>query len=393
MNEQQGVSPASADGAPALGPWDVGHSSATGGRNLYVRSADGDVYVGVIFEPANAARIVEAMNAADLPLPPFKRRPVLGHPSQNMTGDEDGNTWSEGVGWALSWGCQLTFGRTEGTGVPYVQVSLSDEDRRRGITQRTATRAQVAEFARMLAEQFGEPSTVVPDPRDAEVELLRQQLADALAENARVDEYHTEWQRADAEVTRLRREADEIRRTLAVELNLKPSELDGRETTDLAAELADRRRSSVIYWKGLAERRKRELAQHLADENSAQAVSDRLCADIRNLNAGHDGTMRYITNRLADILDADEGTPVDGLLSLAGRRLDGLLKDRDQASSQRDGLRIELTQLRAKAELASDREKIAAERDVMATALVSMQQILNAADKKIASTTDEKVPF
>lgn len=63
MNEQQGVSPASADGAPALGPWDVGHSSATGGRNLYVRSADGDVYVGVIFEPADARRIVQLMNA------------------------------------------------------------------------------------------------------------------------------------------------------------------------------------------------------------------------------------------------------------------------------------------------------------------------------------------
>jgi hypothetical protein len=66
-DEQQGVSPVSAGGASAPGPWDIGHSPATGGRNLYVRDADGDVYVGVIFEPADARRIVEAMNAAERP--------------------------------------------------------------------------------------------------------------------------------------------------------------------------------------------------------------------------------------------------------------------------------------------------------------------------------------
>jgi hypothetical protein len=66
--EQQGVSPATAGGADAPGPWDVGHN-AVDGRALYVRgsSPSDDVFVGVIFEPADAARIVETMNAAEQP--------------------------------------------------------------------------------------------------------------------------------------------------------------------------------------------------------------------------------------------------------------------------------------------------------------------------------------
>jgi len=162
-NEQESVSPATAGGAPA---------------------PDLVALCAAALPALDAARKV--FEAAAAPLPPFKRRPVLGEPTVNMTGDEDGRTWPEGVGWALSWGCQLSFGRDEKTNVPYVQVSLSDEDRRRGITQRSATRAQVAEFARMLAEQFGEPSTVVPDPCDAEIERLRGLVWQVTAERDRM---------------------------------------------------------------------------------------------------------------------------------------------------------------------------------------------------------------
>jgi hypothetical protein len=134
---------------------------------------------GLVFDVVSAQLITGTLNGSlnAKALAPFKLRPVLKGPELNMDGDDEGNTWPDGVGWALSWGCQLTFGRDEETGEPTVCVSMSDEDLRRGITSRTAKRHQVAEFARLLAAQFGEPSTVVPDPRDAEIERLREELA------------------------------------------------------------------------------------------------------------------------------------------------------------------------------------------------------------------------
>lgn len=344
MTEQQsGVSPASAGGAPAPGPWDVGHSPATGGRNLYVRSADGDVYVGVIFEPDRAARIVEVMNEVERPLPPFKRRPVLGEPKVNMDGNEDGITWAEGVGWALSWGCQLTFGRTEETGVPYVQVSLSDEDRRRGTTQRTATRAQVAEFARMLAEQFGEPSRLGPSDGLADrihealfnasnksdnvvewtravleiVDPIRSELVgtqarlDAARLNAsdaeqQRDEAREEWKRADAEVTRQRKELERIAAFVGGSAAMPSSVRSAVEAEFGRRDMKHQRAWEQAMGPLVAERDRlrKKLDQHLADENSAQAANDRLRAALTNAEADRDvaqANERDLRRRLARI--------------------------------------------------------------------------------------------
>jgi septal ring factor EnvC (AmiA/AmiB activator) len=356
-------------------------------------------------------RLVESYpGLADLattPLPPFELRPVLGEPSLNMDGDEDGNEWPDSVGWSLSLGCQLTFSHGgDETGDATAQVSMSDMDLRRGITKRTATRAQVAAFGRLLVEQFGEPAG--PDPRDAEIERLREvvearnekieqlaSIADKLEEQrdearaewqgaegevshlrAELDKYRhdidfiasersearreltearcayetflrerddarEEWKRADAEVTRLADELRAIRNRLAVELNRKPSELDGRETTDLAVELADRRGKSVDYWKGLAQQRGRQVDQsardirevvaernrlrakldaHLADENSAQAANDRLRDELGNAEAGRDAARAEIRDLRRRLNRIAQETMFESTITTAPRR-------------------------------------------------------------------------
>jgi hypothetical protein len=55
--------------------------------------------------------------------------------------------------------------------------------------------------------------------------------------------------------------------------------------------------------------------------SSAQAANDRLRDQIQNLNAAHDSTIRFIANRLADMLDADQ-TDIHTLLALTEQRLD-----------------------------------------------------------------------
>jgi hypothetical protein len=272
--EQQGVSPASAGGAAF--PDEVR-------RRIWVAAEDLANTIG--------CTVVNAPT----PLPPFKRRPVLGDPSPNMTGDEDGNTWAEGVDWALSWGCQLTFGRDEKTAVPYVQVSLSDEDLRRGITQRKATRAQVAEFARLLVEQFGEPA--VPDPRDAEVTRLRRELdarPDASALRGMADQLHAiedgdECAAPEVTIDHVRTLINCVASTsaeyraecvrLGAENATVKAERD-RLRTELDGQRADKEQAEAAH-----DRLRAKLDQHLADENSAQAANDRLRAENERLHA------------------------------------------------------------------------------------------------------------
>lgn len=239
-NEQQDVSPATAGGAPF--PDEVR-------RRIWVAAEDLASTIGCT-----------VVNAPP-PLPPFKRRPVLKGSELTMDGDDEGNVWPNGVGWSLSWDCRLTFGRDEDTGEPTVVVNMSGEDLRRGITSRTAKRHQVAEFARLLAEQFGEPTG--PDPRDAEIERLRGALASA--------------------------------------------------------------QKQIVQFEQQRDTARAALAQHLADENSAQAANDRLrdelaqITDLVGVSAVQPGTVQSAVERYLFELDQRRG-------------------ERDEARAERDRL-------------------------------------------------------
>lgn len=63
--------------------------------------------------------------------------------------DDDGVSLEDGVGWDLSWGCRVSFGDDDPAGL-VVAVSMSEEDQRKGITNRLATPEQVRRFARDL---------------------------------------------------------------------------------------------------------------------------------------------------------------------------------------------------------------------------------------------------
>ncbi len=315
MPEQhEDVSPATAGGAAAP-IIDLSAFEAAGrllGEAWIARSAATGAYLSGLLASLAPSQTSDA--APTPPLPPFKRRPVLGNPELNMTGDEDGNTWPESVGWALSWGCQLTFGRDEKTAEPYVQVSLSDEDLRRGITQRKATRAQVAEFARLLAEQFGEPN-----PRDTDVEWLRDEVkriederkadVDRLTRDLRTCEIARNDVRAERDLARDRlaerypviehwqglaetrgAQVEEFARTireLTAERNRLRDERDDEHAELCAALNLDTANATWASLRlGIVEvvternRLRAKLDQHLADENSAQAANDRLRNEI-----------------------------------------------------------------------------------------------------------------
>lgn len=149
---------------------------------------------------------------------------------------------------------------------------------------------------------------------------LRERLTKAFAENTRLDEERDEareeWKRADAEMTRLRKLVGN--ENIGCEPDSDWSGIDRAEAIRQAACF----RQNLTAVRQQRDAIVQQLGQHLADENSAQAANDRLRDDIQNLNAGHDGTMRYITNRLADILDADT-TDIHELLNVTAMRVEG----------------------------------------------------------------------
>lgn len=80
--------------------------------------------------------------------------------------DFDDRPHCYGAGWDLSWGCRVTIGfedtetGDDGIGVGderlHATVSMSDEDKRRGITKRTVTPEQVRQYAYHLLALVGE---------------------------------------------------------------------------------------------------------------------------------------------------------------------------------------------------------------------------------------------
>lgn len=107
-------------------------------------------------------------------LPPAERKPVYGEPGVSTEWDEDADAMRiDGIGWDLSWGCKLSLSRDHETGEYYVSVCTSGEDQRAGITTRSVTREQIASFGQQLVNVFGKQ-----DPRDAEIERLRNRLGD-----------------------------------------------------------------------------------------------------------------------------------------------------------------------------------------------------------------------
>lgn len=83
-------------------------------------------------------------------------RPVYSDPNLIPGWDDDGNPLNEtDCRWDLAFGCALSFGHDDdgiGGGPLHVTVSTSDAHQRDGITVRTVTPEQVAEFGRMLCD-------------------------------------------------------------------------------------------------------------------------------------------------------------------------------------------------------------------------------------------------
>ena len=78
---------------------------------------------------------------------------VYGLPITRFDSTEDSDALDPGtrsVGWALAWGCQLTFGM-EGPGLT-VTVSISDAEQKAGICKREVTPEQLREYARQIRE-------------------------------------------------------------------------------------------------------------------------------------------------------------------------------------------------------------------------------------------------
>jgi hypothetical protein len=96
-------------------------------------------------------------------------RPVYGDPDVRNQYDEDGDAYDPSVGWNLSFGCNLTIGYRGETLA--VTVNTSDRDQRDGITHRTVTRQQVADYARKLLALVGVNEFVQPLPGDVVVTL------------------------------------------------------------------------------------------------------------------------------------------------------------------------------------------------------------------------------
>jgi regulator of RNase E activity RraB len=154
----------------------------------------------------------------------------------------------------------------------------------------------------------------------------------------------------DAELVQLRSELTEIRAKLA-EVH-DAAQYDDITTVRAVEMLAEQRDSMMAGWgrchaKHIAQRDEaaqlqRRLDEHLADENSAQAANDRLRDEIQNLNAGHEATLRFITLRLADILDTSEETALTDLLDM----VQGIVDARDEFQQEWHRADAEVTRLK-----------------------------------------------
>lgn len=214
--EQGGVSPASAGGAPAL---DRFRSDRHNEQHVY----EGDTEIAVAFTPKRGRQIVEALNDLD------SERRIVANRLHAIIGDGDCVRDRVGIGHV----------RELLRGVEDLVAAMSDANRPRA--------AKVEK----------------PDPRDAEIERLRAELA-------------------------------EIRDAAALQVNCTLAELGERSTLDVVNEITRRWRDSMDRgfrdserWRKRAEaaeaerdRLRAKLDQHLADENSAQAANDRLRNEI-----------------------------------------------------------------------------------------------------------------
>jgi hypothetical protein len=130
------------------------------------------------------------------------------------------------------------------------------------------------------------------------------------------------------------------------------AQYDDISTVRAVEMLAEQRDSMMAGWgrchaKHIAQRDEvaqlqQRLDEHLADENSAQAANDRLRDEIQNLNAGHEATLRFITLRLADILDTSEETPLTDLLDM----VQGVADARDEFQQEWHRADAEVTRLK-----------------------------------------------
>jgi hypothetical protein len=263
--EQQDVSPATAGGAPA--------PDFTAIRDIVI-----DSLRAVPLWQFRQGLVAAGLVPADVEIQAADRKPVHGEPGIQAEWDEGTDAMRvDGIGWDLSWGCKVSFAYDPAKDEHYVCVATSDADQRAGITSRRTTKEQLASLGQQLLNVFGEG--VRPEPRDVEIEQQRDEA---------------------------REELDAVRHRLAIELNLKPSELDGRDTADLAVELADRRGKSIVHWKGLAERRGRQLDQRDKDERQLIAERGRLRQELDLAAEQH-------ANGLAVLLE-DFTAAVNGLM-------------------------------------------------------------------------------
>jgi hypothetical protein len=78
---------------------------------------------------------------------------VYDDPKTYYENTEDGDEFdpaTQSVGWAISWGCQLTFGMDEGA--LRFTLGISDATQKNGIEIRTVTSTQVRDYAAKLVE-------------------------------------------------------------------------------------------------------------------------------------------------------------------------------------------------------------------------------------------------
>jgi hypothetical protein len=130
------------------------------------------------------------------------------------------------------------------------------------------------------------------------------------------------------------------------------AQYDDISTVRAVEMLAEQRDGMMAGWgrcheKYIAQRKEvaqlqRHLDEHLADENSAQAANDRLRDELQNLNAGHEATLRFITLRLADILDTSEETALTDLLDM----VQGVADARDEFQQEWHRADAEVTRLK-----------------------------------------------
>jgi hypothetical protein len=91
-------------------------------------------------------------------------RPVYSGPDTYFEVDAEGENWdpnTKTVRWPLAWDCQLNIGkpifRKLDNGDLDITLSLSGEALNNGIVQRTATKKQVTDYAKLLLDLVDQP--------------------------------------------------------------------------------------------------------------------------------------------------------------------------------------------------------------------------------------------